>query len=389
MNEKIGIIAMFNLNSGGGAPRVTVDLVNSLNEIGRKVFLLTPFELDYGKIKDFYGDIKIAKVYTLEKWKGFFARGRAMPRNLLIKKFQEMAKEVDFIIDIDGGIFENYLPESFDNLKYIIWRISCVKPGLERPWIKYNFKRKIKEKILNFLGDIDCKPSNNHKIYPVDKWTAKELKEYWNIDSEKVFLYPEIKVDELLSREKVVKKNQIVVFGRIDPNKSIETSIEIFALGTKNFLEYKLIIMGGKTADTEEYLKVLNELITNFKISDRIEIIKNPPFEELKKILQESKIIIDSQKEINLTMTSIEAMAAGNVVLGYKNSGGFIDILDNGKFGYGFLTEKEGGEKLKEIIEKMNKGEININASIKRARSFGKNRFIKTLKEIIWEVNQK
>lgn len=385
MHKKIGVIAMFNINSGGGAPRVTVDLINSLNELGKQVTLLTPFSLDYNRIEELYGKVNVAKVYSIGKFKKFFARGRTMPRKLMIKKFSEMSGEMDFIIDIDGGIFENYLPEYFDKSKYVVWRISCVKPGLERSWIKYSFKRKIKENILNFFGDKECKPSTKQKIFCVDKWTAKELRDYWNIDSEKTYLYPEIKVGELIYDGKTKKRNQIVVFGRIAPNKSIETSIKILALGTRDFPEYNLVIMGGETADTNEYEKRLNELIDELNISTRVKIIKNPSFEELKKILQESKIIIDSQKEINLTMTSIEAMAAGNVVLGYKNSGGFLDILDNGKFGYGFLTEEEGGEKLKDIIEKINKGKINIASSIKRAQDFGKDRFIKTLKIILGE----
>ncbi len=385
MHQKIGVIAMFNLSSGGGAPRVTIDLVNSLNSLGKKVYLLTPFELDYKKIKEFYGEVKIEKVYHLEKFKKFFARGRAMPRKLMRKKFLEMGKEVDFIIDVDGGIFEKYLPKDFDNSRYIIWRISCVKPGLERPWIKYNFKGKIKERILNFLGDKECKPSKKHKIYCIDKWTAKELKEYWNIDSENFFLYPEIKVDELIAKENIKKKNQIVIFGRIAPNKSIEESVKIFAYGTKKFPDYNLVIMGGATADTENYAKELNKLIEELKISGKVQMIKNPSFSELKKILQESKVVIDSQKEINLTMTSIEAMAAGNIVLGYKNSGGYLDILDNGKFGYGFLDGEDGAKKLTEILNKLNSGKININSSIKRAQDFGKEKFIKTLKYILGE----
>ncbi len=385
MNKKVGVIAMFNLNSGGGAPRVTIDLINSLKDIGKDVYLFTPFELDYEKIKGFYGEIKIDKVYNLGKFKKFFARGRAMPRKLMKRKFLQMTREVDFIIDIDGGILEKYLPEDFDKSRYIIWRISSVRPESERVWIKHGIKRNIKETVQNFLGDKECRPSLDYKIFPIDKWTAKELKDYWNLDSEKICLYPEIKVDELAFKKNIDKKNQIVIFGRIAPNKRVEESIKIFAYGTKNFPDYKLLIIGGETADSENYIKELKKIIQELKISERVQIVKNPPFEELKKVLQESKVIIDSQKEINLTMTSIEAMAAGNVVLGYKNSGGYLDILDNGKYGYGFLTAEEGGKELDLILKKLENGKINLKASIKRAQDFGKERFIKTIKIILGE----
>ena len=76
-----------------------------------------------------------------------------------------MAEEVDLIIDIDGGIVHNYLPKNFKKERYIIWRISCVIPETQRPWIKRNFKMKLKGSIKRFLGDSECIPSRNHKIY--------------------------------------------------------------------------------------------------------------------------------------------------------------------------------------------------------------------------------
>ena len=385
--NRVGVIAMFNMNTGGGAPRVTIDLINSLNELGKKVFLLTPFELDYKIIGEFYGKFKIEKIYCLEKIKSLMARGRALPRKLMKNEFLEMCYDVELIIDIDGGIFEDYLPENFKS-RYIIWRISAIKPESEKPWIKRSFKRNVKEAIQNFLGDRECIPSNKYKIYAVDKWTANELKEYKNLDCDKVYLYPQINTNKLILKIKKgkknnQKKNQIVIFGRIAPNKSVDDSIKIFAYGTKNFPNYKLVIMGGSTADTEEYLERLKNLINELNISDRVEIIENPSFERLKKILQESKVIIDSQKEINLTMTSIEAMAAGNIVLGYKNSGGYLDILENGKYGFGFLTVEEGAIELENILKKLEKDKININKSIKRSKDFSKEKFKERLKIIL------
>lgn len=373
---------MFNMSSGGGGPRVTVDLINALNSLGKEVYLLTPFKLDYEKIKEFYGPIQIKKVHYLSKLKSKFCRGRALPRRLIKKEFQKMAKEVDFIIDIDGGVVHKYLPKDFDNSRYIVWRISCVIPESKRPWIRRNIKRKAKETIQNILGDKKCIPSKNYKIYAVDKWTGKELKEYWNLESEKIYLYPEIKVDEFL-KEKRKKKNQIVVFGRIAPNKSVEDSVKIFGYGTKKYSNYNLIIMGGATADTKEYINKLKNLCKELGIEGKVKVVKNPSFNEVKKILAESKVLIDSQKEISLTMTSIEAMAAGCVVLGYKDSGGYIDILDNGKFGYGFLNTEEGKKELEKILNGLKEGKIKNKKSIERAKAFSRKRFIKTLKIIL------
>ena len=91
----------------------------------------------------------------------------------------------------------------------------------------------------------------------------------------------------------------------------IEDSIRIFARGTKNYPDYNLIIMGGLTPDSESYIKYLNQVIKEENISSKVRIIGNPSFEELKKELLNSKVLIESQRDISLTMTSIEALAAG------------------------------------------------------------------------------
>ena len=112
---------------------------------------------------------------------------------------------------------------------YIIWRFSCI--GLKRPWVKNSFSRNTKEFIKILLGSKNCIPSKNHKVYVVDNWTKEELK-LWGINCQDIFLYPEIKIDTLFWMKKK-KKKQVSVFGRITPNKSIEDSIRIFAIGTK------------------------------------------------------------------------------------------------------------------------------------------------------------
>jgi len=382
--EKIGIIAMFNISRGGGAPRVTIDLINALNSLGKKVYLLTPFKLNQNIIKELYDVPKIDKIYHLNKLKTFFCRGRVLPRKLMKNKFQRLSREIDLLIDIDGGIVHKYLPQNFPKEKYVIWRISTIIPESKKLWIKRSIKRKIKERIQDCLGELKCHPNKNYKIYAINKWTSKELKKIWGLDSEKIYLYPEIKVDDFLNHKK--KKDQILVFGRIAPNKSVIESLKIFNFGASGYKNYKLIIMGGATSDTKDYIKKIIKKIKEFGIEKRVKIIPNPSFEELKKILSESKILITSQKENSMTMTSLEAMAAGCIVLNHKYSGGYLDILDNGKYGYGFSTLKEGADELKRIIKNLEKKKINNKKSIKRAKDFSPKRFRNTLNDILKEI---
>ncbi len=380
--KKIGLVVMFNLSSGGGGPHVVIDLINALHDLGKEVYLLTPFHLNHKKIGEFYGPFTLEKTFYPGKIKKYLCRESTTSRMLMKKEFQQMAEEVDIVIDIDGGIVHNYLSE---NKKYIVWRISCIYSELEKfPWaMKRNWKGRLKDAIKDFFQLRRPQPSLFHNIHAVDKWTEQEMIKFWNMHSARPLLYPEIKVNAFPKRK---KKNQIVVLGRIAPNKQVDTSIKVFAQSTRKFQGYKLIIMGGETPGTEYYINNLNILIKELKIEDKVSFVKSPPSEKLKEILAECKVIIDSQEQVSMTMTAIEAMAAECVVLAVKNGGTYTDILDNGKFGFGFKDIEEGGRQLEKILRDLEKGKITkkfITNAKNRSKDFSGKKFRERLKEII------
>ncbi len=380
--SKVGIVAMGNISVGGGYPRVIYDLIKVLNEIGKEVYLLTPFKLDYKKIEQLYGPIKLKKVYYPSKIKSFFCREDVLRRKFMKREFKKMAGEVDFIFDICGRIMDKYLPKDFARKNYVVWGIASYHKSESLNF--NNFRRNLKEGIKNYFKSKKFYPEKDIKIYALDQWTRNQLIEKCNLKPEEMCLYPAIQVKEL-KYDKKRKKNQITINGRIDPLKRIEDGIELFAIGTKNNPEYNLVIIGGTSPESREYIRNLNKLISKLKISKRVEIITNPSFEKIKEELLNSKILIDTQRESNLTMTTIEAMAAGNLVLSYKKGNNYKEILGSGKFGHGFDTIEEGGSVLKRVLReytcKNNQGIIK--GSIKRAESFSRENFVKRIKSIL------
>jgi len=372
---------MGNISVGGGYPRVVYDLIKLLNEMGKEVYILTPFNLDYSKIDQLYGPINIKKVYSPGKIKSLFCVEDVIRRKLMKKEFKMMANEVDFIIDICGRVMDKYLPKTFNRNHYVIWALTSLDKG---EWEQVNsIGRNIKENIRKFFMSERFLPEKDIKIYAVDQWTRNDLVNKSFLNPETLCLYPSIKVDDLLYR-KGKKKKQIVVHGRIDSVKRIEDSINIFYNGTKNNPDYNLILIGGVSPESENYLFFLKKMIDELKIQDRVRIIPNPSFEEIKKELLNSEILIDSQRDVNLTMTSIEAMAAGNTILSYKNSSNFKEVLENGKYGYGFENVEEGSKTLGETIEKLKKGKKDF-SSVERTNFFSEEKFAERLKKILGE----
>ena len=110
-----------------------------------------------------------------------------------------------------------------------------------------------------------------------------------------------------------------------------------------------------------------------------------PSFEKLKETVEQSKILIECQRDISLTMTSIECLAAGVIVLVHKNGGTYIEVLENGKYGFGFETIEEGAEKLKKIIKTLENKKLNQEKLVHRAEFFSEEKFKERLKKILKE----
>lgn len=388
MDKKIGLVVMFRLDTGGGAPRLIIDLIKDLNMLGYKVFLLNPFKLDYEKMKEMYHNpIVLEKVYNVGKIKRFFCKNSLLGRKVIEKEFQSMAKEVDRIMDVDGGIIHKFLPKDFDKSKYFVWRFAAIESKSSKNLMdKRGLKRKLKDLIKKILRLEQTKTINalskDYKIYPIDEWTKRRLIEKWGLSPEETLIHT-IHTEEYLYKGQK-KKNQIAVLVRLAPNKMIEDSIRVFALGTqKKHKDYKMVIFGGVTSDSEYYLKYLNELIKELGVQDRVEIIKNPSSNLCKELLIESKVLIDSQRDISLTMGPVEAMAAGCIILAHKTGGTYDETLNRGEFGFGFDSIEDGGEKLEMILDKLKKGKISNKKSIKRSDFLSEKSFIKRLKEVL------
>lgn len=380
---------MFRLDAGGGAPRLIVNLIEALNALGHKVFLLNPFKLNFQKIGEMYDPIKVEKVYNASILKRLLCQNSILARKLIKTEFLKMAKDVDLIIDIDGGIVHNYLPKDFDKSRYIVWRFATIESeSIKNFEKKRGIDRIIKDFIKKILGLEQNKMrhslSKDYKIYAIDEWTRRRLIDKIGLSPEKTLPHPINTEEYKYNGEK--KKNQIIVLARLAQNKMIDDSIRLFYLGTKDkYQDYKLVILGGTTNDSNFYLKYLNKLIIDLGIQNRVDIIENPSSKLCIQFLKESKVLLDSQKDISLTMGPVEAMAAGCIVLVYKNTGTYLETLMNGKYGFGFEDLENGGEKLKMILDGLEKGTIDNKSSIKRSSFLSRKNFIKRLKEVIDE----
>lgn len=378
---KIGIVALPRISVGGGFARATRDLIAALNEMDVEVHLLTPFEVDLQKIAELYGPIRLASIRRPSAAKVFFSRDEILGRKLLKEEFKKLARDVDFIIDLDGAVLHRYLPKNFDRDNYAVWRLSCINPNTYKLQGVRNLKVLAKILIKRTLKKIITRSKDiprGLQVYPLDEWTKREIIQFWHMTPQTMCLYPEIKVEEFSAAKR--KRDQAVILGRIAPNKSIHESLEIFHRAIKNHPSWRLVIIGGTTPDSPAYVALLKELIKKYNLGDKVDLIQDPSFAQIKQILSESKIIIDSQRGTSMNMPVVEALASGCAALMHRNSGTYTEVLGNGEYGYGFEGIEEGANVLETILSEK---KLDVEKSIQRAEFYSSRKFRDRLHQVL------
>ena len=137
------------------------------------------------------------------------------------------------------------------------------------------------------------------------------------------------------------KKDQILIFGRISREKELDLSLEIAKKTTMN-----IIIAGAVNAGSENYYKHLLSIAP-----PNVRIIPNPSELEKDALFRESRIFLHMRKRENFPISVLEAISYGCIPVVPKNGGTWTDIVELGKYGFGFSGIPEALSAIDEIQE--------------------------------------
>jgi len=214
--------------------------------------------------------------------------------------------------------------------------------------------RNIKD-LINFVTSVNL--GEDTRIIAVNsRFTMKLLKE--KIDRSAEVLYPPVKI---VKCDNIDEKDDIVVsLGRIVRDKNYDLVISM----AKKFPRLKFIII-GKVQDLQYY----NDLL--FKSSSNVVFLSNASEEDKRKILCKAKVILHAKIDEPFGISIVEGMSAGAVPVVHKSGGSWTDIIEEGKYGYGYLTEEETVESLYQALNNES-----LRKEVKeRAKLFSNNNF--------------
>ena len=184
-------------------------------------------------------------------------------------------------------------------------------------------------------------------------------------------LHPPIDVKEWEINE---KKDQVLIFGRIDPHKGIEDALRIANDGS-----YKVVIAGYVNRGEQYYLEKFRR-----KSGGNIEIRTNVTKSEKEELMNESSTILSLNKKEHFGMAIAEAMSHGCVPVVPKSGGQWSDIIEYGRYGIGYDNEESIKNSIQRSFDYHFERRVEIAKSVQR---FSVSEFSKSFGELIKSIS--
>ena len=398
MNNYIKIIHE-DLNAGGGSERLTITMIEALNEMGFNIDLETITTPDWNQIKRWYGKFSV-KIEEIKKINLYNVFGLPQFRNNDRKEIALEEEKYNFIINAHGDILPYY---NSINLKMLKTKIItyCHYPLTPRliyhgsykkflfkflqnfaPHHKRNFHLKEKELVDGILSSYNLMMRNT-LIITNSQFSKQAIENNYGKVVLSILSPP---VDVETYRQVALcnpsQENTIIVVSRYSPDKKIETAIRIARILHKFLKNFKMIIIGNIHEDNYEYYRYLQSLISIYKLNENVKLHLNVPFNNLVKLMARSKILLHPTLEEPFGISVAEGMSAGLIpVVPFK--GGNTEFVPK-RFHY-----KSEEEAAKIIIDAM---KISVDDRLKISKFtdiFSVNNFKTNLKKIIQNIVEK
>jgi len=235
---------------------------------------------------------------------------------------------------------------------------------------------------------------NRMKMFRINKvicnsdFTKNVVDKEFRVNS--AVLYPPVSVEKFRPRRKEKYIIYVGRFSQLKQSKNQHMLIEAFKrLYKSGFSEWKLILAGGSELGAGEYLIQLKRSVGDYPI----EIIESSSFTQIVDLYGKAKIFwsaagagIDERKEPekveHFGISLVEAMASGCIPLVY-GSGGYKEIIEDGKEGYLWETIQELIKKTKSVINTPSIAREISKSAVVKSKRYSYERFKKGLTDII------
>jgi glycosyltransferase involved in cell wall biosynthesis len=123
------------------------------------------------------------------------------------------------------------------------------------------------------------------------------------------------------------KKDVVLTFGRINRDKNLEIVLN----AARSLSAIKFIIAGAVNRGDEHYYEKLKR-----NAPSNVRILENPDENEKIELFKDARVYLHTKKKEHYGITVAEAISFGCIPVVPKSGGPWIDIVDQGRFGFGY-----------------------------------------------------
>ncbi|MGC8933465.1 MAG: glycosyltransferase, partial [Candidatus Methanodesulfokora sp.] len=164
------------------------------------------------------------------------------------------------------------------------------------------------------------------------------------------------------------REDKVITCGRYSPEKNYEFVLRVASL----LPEIKFEIIGSaKEKVSYEYYSKLVKMKEEMNLKN-VSLLKDLPRKEQVERYSRAKVYFHAMRGEHFGIAPVEGMAAGLIPVVHKIGGPWTDIVDYGKYGFGY----ESLEDAKRAIEKaINNYEKMKDSVVERSQYFSSDRF--------------
>jgi Glycosyltransferase len=302
----------------GGSERVAIAVLNTLKSIGFKVKLVT-LHIDVEKVKKWDKNFVMPDEIVVKKFPIKFGLYKALFTSMLTRPGNTFSTIGD-ITNADYSYI--HFPWSLtDNLKII-------NAEDNEPYIKI---RKMRTYFLpyKYIHRIFFSKSKS-KLLANSTWTGKILE--LSGHSYEV-LYPPVEVEEYLKIKGNRDPKLVLSISRIAPEKNLENLFSV----AKALKDFTFVLLGssGRSKKYLEEVKSISGKLGNVKI------VEDFTHDDIVNYLSKAKVYFHPKVNEHFGISIVEAMSAGLIPVVHKSGGAWLDIVKEGKYGFGYSNEEE------------------------------------------------
>jgi len=340
------------LNASGGAERLALAFAKALKESGHSVDLyvmektlwykvekLTSYNhnvIDNEYVLSYYGVIPFSSIYS--SFLGWFSRDIVGIHEVRRRKYDVIVATTQTLVPTFVDILYMHFTSFVPGFEYLYYPDRYM----------YNIALRIYSRPAELLSRLLISLFKNMEYKPLiltnSKFSASMISKFLGVKG--LVIYPPVNVEEYLplSRNRD-RDNIILVIGRIEPAKNIAL-VPFIAEKVKNG---RFVIIGS--IGSYSYYKHLVRLVKSLRVEDRVRILPNASEREKIELLGRAKIYLHPMKYEHFGISVVEAMAAGLIPVVHRSGGPWTDIVEFGRYGFGFRDEDEAISIIENVLE--------------------------------------